>query len=324
MNNKEQLKRLNELFGSYRAEWLKGKIYDYFSEPSYFAALKDNRPCVLQGGRGTGKTTVLKGLSYQGQYALLDRDINKFDTVDFIGIYHRANTNHVRAFVGNQLDKKTWQKFFGHYFNLIICREILTFINWHKSLSNNDESFSSSACRIIAKSVHITSRCETLSDLIDSFEEKMYDFQSQINNISDIEQPKVSMPGDPIRIITEHAISLSQFKNKTFYILLDEYENYEDNQQQQLNTLIKHNSEQYTFKIGVRELGWRVKHTLNQDELLHDPADYVLINIENQLTEGTRFAEFAKEVCQKRIEELFEFKEEEQYSVTSQQSTPIA
>jgi len=27
MKNKEQLTRLNELFGSYRAEWLKGKVF---------------------------------------------------------------------------------------------------------------------------------------------------------------------------------------------------------------------------------------------------------------------------------------------------------
>ena len=52
MNNKEILKKLNSLFGSYRAEWLKGKIFDFFAEPSYFNALQDNRPCVLEGGRG--------------------------------------------------------------------------------------------------------------------------------------------------------------------------------------------------------------------------------------------------------------------------------
>lgn len=86
MNNSDKLKKLNELFGSYRAEWLKGKIYQFFSEPSYFTALKGNRPCILQGGRGTGKTTVLKGLSYQGQFALHNDDIDEFDNLDFIGM----------------------------------------------------------------------------------------------------------------------------------------------------------------------------------------------------------------------------------------------
>ncbi|MDD4759140.1 MAG: hypothetical protein PHO68_09450, partial [Lascolabacillus sp.] len=120
MKNQEILKNLNELFGSYRAEWLRGKIFDFFAEPSYFIALQDNRPCVLQGGRGTGKTTVLRGLSYQGQYALLNRSITEFDKKDFIGIYYRVNTNHVRAFIGGGLDEREWQRIFGHHFNLVI------------------------------------------------------------------------------------------------------------------------------------------------------------------------------------------------------------
>jgi superfamily I DNA/RNA helicase len=47
------------------------------------------------------------------------------------------------------------------------------------------------------------------------------------------------MPGDPIKLITECAASLSQFKNKMFYILIDEYENFTNYQQQSLNSLLK-------------------------------------------------------------------------------------
>ena len=83
--NKDIIENLNNLFGSYKAEWLKGKVFDLFAEPSYFPALKDNRPCILQGGRGTGKTTVLRGLSYQGQYALHKKNISEFDKTNFIG-----------------------------------------------------------------------------------------------------------------------------------------------------------------------------------------------------------------------------------------------
>lgn len=315
MKNESILKKLNELFGSYRAEWLRGKIFDFFAEPSYFAALKDNRPCVLQGGRGTGKTTVLRGLSYQGQYALHDNLIHKFDENEFIGIYYRVNTNHVRAFIGGGLEEKDWQKIFGHYFNLVICREILLFIDWHRERSQDDELFSTRVCNLIAKSFHITKECENFNTLLELVEAEMYEFQSQINNISDESHPKLSMPGDPIKLITECTVSLSQFKDKMFYILVDEYENLENYQQQSVNSLIKHNTELYTFKIGVRELGWRIKHTLNVDELLHDPADYVLINIEEKFIEGHHFNDFAKDVCQQRIKQLFSGEEGLNYSI---------
>lgn len=315
MKNQEILKELNELFGSYRAEWLRGKIFDFFAEPSYFVALQDNRPCVLQGGRGTGKTTVLRGLSYCGQYALLNSSISEFDKNQYIGIYYRVNTNHVRAFVGGGINEKEWLKIFGHYFNLVICREILVFIKWHKEICEEDEELSSRLCTLIAKSLHLNGDCEDFESLLESIELTMYEFQSEINNISDEKHPKTSMPGDPIKLVTEYAISLNQFQGKMFYILVDEYENLENYQQQCINSLIKHNTEFYTFKIGVRELGWRIKHTLNTDELLHDPADYVLINIEENFTEENHFNDFAKNVCQQRIKQLFSSEDAVSYSI---------
>lgn len=315
MKNEELLKQLNTLFGSYRAEWLKGKVFDYFTEPSYFVELKDNRPCVLQGGRGTGKTTVLKGLSYKGQFALQDTSIEKFDNLDFIGIYHRVNTNHVRAFKDGGIDQSIWLKIFGHYFNLIICREIVQFMYWHKEKSPKDMELSATECHIIAQSLRFTNNCQSFSSLLEGIEEKMYEFQSQINNIADGDVPDLSMSGDPIRILTEKVVSLPQFSNKMFYILIDEYENLEDYQQIVVNTLIKHNSEDFTFKIGVRELGWRIKQTLNPSESLIDPADYVLFDITKKLTEESRFGDFAKEVCQKRIQELIDEDKRGEFSI---------
>jgi hypothetical protein len=305
MNTKEILKKLNESFGSYRAEWLKSQIFELFAEPFYFPALQDSRPCVLEGGRGTGKTTVLRGLSYQGQYAIHQKDIQAFDKSAFIGIYHRVNTNHVRAFIGGNLGEQEWERVFAHYFNLLICRDILIFLKWHNDLNVNDEKLSSHACKLIAKSINIEGDSDNLEKLLELFDLGMYSFQSEINNIIDGDLPKLSMAGDPIKIVTEYATTLPQFKDKVFFILLDEYENYEDYQQKIINTLIKHSSDHYTFKIGVRELGWRIKHTMNHSELLYDPADYVLFNIEQKLTENdSNFSDFAKNVCQQRIRKI--------------------
>jgi hypothetical protein len=304
MNKDEQLTKLNELFGSYKAEWLRGKIFKFFAEPSYFLALKDNRPCVLQGGRGTGKTTVLRGLSYQGQFALLNESIISFDKNNFIGIYHRVNTNHVRAFIGGGISEDEWQRIFGHYFNLIISREILHFIKWHKEYSSNDEEISPVSCNRILNSLHINKTCNNFNLLLEEIETAMYEFQAQINNISGEKRPDLSMSGDPIKLLTECVTSLIQFKNKTFYILIDEYENFTKYQQRCINSLLKHNTELYTFKIGMRELGWETRNTLNEHESINDPADYVLIDIVEKFNNEEHFEKFAKDVCQQRIKQL--------------------
>lgn len=304
----EKLARLDELFGSYKAEWLNEKIFHFFAAPSYFISLKDKRPCVLMGGRGTGKTTVLRGLSYKGQYALNEDNIDKFDLNNYIGVYFRCDTNHVHAFSGKGVDGDKWMKIFAHYFNLILTSEILCFIDWHKELRPEDEVLSEHACRLIATSLHIEEDVQDYKRLIISLEAAMYKYQADVNNIADGNIPKLSLAGDPIKIVTEQACKLRQFRGKTFYLLIDEYENLLDSQQQIVNTLLKHVPQSYTIKIGVREMGWRVKHTMNPQESVIDPADYVLFNIVDEFTDETpdKFESFARDVCQLRIKELLE------------------
>src|SRR5690606_2694389 len=306
IENGKILKSLNESFGSFRAEWLKNKIYELFEEPYYFSALQDGRPCVLEGGRGTGKTTVLRGLSYEGQFELSNKDIATFDKdIDFIGIYYRVNTNHVRAFKGGGIDNDMWIKIFSHYINLILSNEIIQFLEWHKRLNPADETLSRNDCIHIAKALGITTEITSFDDLTNNLKHEMYQFQSQINNITSNSNLSLSLAGEPFNILTSCISKLKQFYNKVFYFLIDEYENFDDYQQQVFNTLIKHCSDNYTFKIGVRELGWRIKHTLNTTEKLNDPADYKLVNVEKELTSNENlFYEFASKVCQHRISNL--------------------
>lgn len=309
MTTDEKLAKLDEMFGSYKAEWLKSKIFEFFATPYYFTTLKDHRPCILQGGRGTGKTTVLRGLSYQGQYAILEEDIKRFDRNSFIGIYYKVNTNHAHAFQGRGIDNETWATIYAHYYNLLICWEISRFLKWHLKKCKDDEILSTHSCKLIAASLHIEKEIDSFESLCNELETAMYAFQSDVNNVSKDSIPRMSMPGDPIKLFIEQALNLRQLEGKMFYLLIDEYENLLDGQQQIMNTLLKHVPECYTFKIGVRELGWRVKYTLNKLELLNDPADYSLINITEQFSTNDRnndFAAFALDVCNKRINELFD------------------
>lgn len=308
MTLEHKLRKIDNLFGSYKAEWLNERIFRFFAEPSYFNALKSYRPCVLIGGRGTGKTTVLRGLSYQGQFALNHDEIAKFNENQFIGIYFRCDTNHVHAFRGKGISQERWIEIFAHYFNLILSSEILYFIDWHRERDASDEVLSSHACRLIATSLHLGDKVQDFNSLMDELDLAMYKFQADVNNIADGNMPRLSLAGDPIKIVTEQAQKLAQFKGKIFYLLIDEYENLLDEQQQVVNTLLKHTPPSYTFKIGVREMGWRIHYTLNPQELVNDPADYVRFNIVEMFTgeNSGQFETFAREVCQLRIKDLME------------------
>jgi len=294
--------QLSELFGSYKAEWLKEKLYDFYTEPAYFPELTTSRPCMLVGGRGTGKTTVLRCLSYEGQYALSGRNPESISKWSYYGMYYRVNTNRVTAFTGPELGETDWIRLFAHYLNLLMCDLILNFLEWYQIVRPGTVNLDDDSLFKIAKSLNLSS-VSSIRNLANHIDMLRIEFEAYINNVVDANRPLLSVQGAPIDTLIEAISHLSEFKNKHFFFLLDEYENFLDYQQRVTNTLIKHSGQNYSFKIGVRELGWRQRTTLNITEQLISPADYVRINVAEKLSDE-EFKKFALAVCNTRISKV--------------------
>ena len=292
--------RLPQFFGSYKAESLRDAMFDVFIEPAYFPMLATAQPCVLIGGRGTGKTTALRGLSYKGQFSLSDGDPAAIDSWEYFGIYHRINTSRVTAFRGDELAEDQWVRLFSHYMNLILCERICEFIGWFELTTRVEVSLDADAVEEITTSLNIVSSAACAHELRREIRMALIQFEASINSIADGQTlPKLSMPGAPIDLMIQHLQRMSHFRDRMFFFILDEYENLEDYQQRVLNTYIKHSGEGYSFKIGVRELGLRQRTTLRKEEQLIDPADYHRIDIVQRL--GSRFSEFAASVIGRRL-----------------------
>lgn len=296
------IQQLGELFGGYRAEWLKERIFELFTEPEYLPVLEARQPCVLEGGRGTGKTTVLRGLSYEGQFALQGQRIGSITAWRYIGLYHRIDTNRVSAFNGPELEPDRWTRIFAHYINLAICNAAMDFVHWYETTTKSIVVIPSSTCEEISASLHIDSSGD-VSTLRASIRKALRRLEAAINNVADGWNLRLSMQKAPIDDLTEALCQFPAFRGKQFFILIDEYENLAEYQQRVVNTLIKHSTDYYTFKIGVRELGWRCKVTLNENEVLHSPADYQKISIPVELVDGS-FSTFAQKVCNARLRKI--------------------
>ena len=298
-------KRLTELFSGYRAEWLNEQIFDLFTEPSYFPQLTASHPCFLEGGRGTGKTTALRSLSYQGQAALRYSDSGRSDKWDYYGMYYRINTNRVRAFSGDEVTESQWIRMFGHYLNLEFCELLIQFLKWYGKHHSTAIALDARALDPIATALGI-GQVGGIEDFHDNLRISKLTFESTINNVaSTFPLPLLSMQGVPVDLLVAELKSTPQFADTSFFFLIDEYENLADYQQRVLNTLIKHCGDLYSFKVGVRELGFREKSTLNEFEVLTHPADFKLINISHELSVDNRFSRFAADVCSQRLAEVF-------------------
>jgi hypothetical protein len=298
-SDKNSTDQISNMLGLYKAEWLNDKLFELFSEPGYFGDLKTSRPCVLIGGRGTGKTTVLRGLSYEGQFALCDQDRKLVEEWSFYGLYYRVNTNRVTAFRGPELTEEKWSAHFAHYINLTFCCLLLEFVSWFELQTGKSLEVDQTILRKFQTTIGLKG-FSSLGALAEELEYLVVDFEASINSISDNSSLKLSMQAAPIDALVEVLLSAPQLRGKQFFFLIDEFENFEDYQQRVLNTIIKHASSTYTFKVGVRELGWRQRATLNPNEQLTSPADYAKIHI-GEVLDAPRFKTFAERVITSRI-----------------------
>lgn len=300
----QELKNGNEKLGLYKAEWLSDKIFDYFSEPGYFHQLANSRPCIIVGGRGTGKTTVLKSLSYEGQSSL-NKNSNSNEW-QFYGIYWKVNLNRVTSFINRGLTEEDWQPYFSHYLNLILCHKLTQFALWYEKTQKITLNLDKKILRKTLTTLNIPlDYVKNVEDLEDELDILIAELESKINSITSTDQVNLTILGAPIDRVSELLLKTPQLEGKQFVFLIDEFENFEDYQQRVMNTLIKQINNLYTFKIGVRELGWRNRATLRDNEILNSPADYFKIDMRTVFQENS-FSEFAKQVVESRIPELKE------------------
>ena len=304
----DRIEELTRLFGSYKAEWLDQRVYELFARPSYFPYLSTNQSCVLLGGRGTGKTTVLKGLSYEGQQRLTDAPPPEWESY---GIYYKVDSEHLSAFSGGGRSDEEWQRPFGHHLNLLFSDLVLRFLVWYQTNSPRESpalDTRTDAWRVFERTLALdvpNERTYSISELAQCLQASFIEFGLYVNNIDDEDQPRprLSVLGRGISALFDAVSTLPGFEGKTFYLLIDEYESMEDYQQRVCNTLIKQSAGRpYCFKVGVRELGWRERYTLNGQEL-REPSDYRRVDIGKELS-GADFNRFAYEVFMSRFVRL--------------------
>lgn len=269
-----------------RAEEMGNRLFDYFAMPtqSFYQRLLKGKAAVLVGGRGTGKTMLFKSMAFE--YKVNSLPIEEiWNQENYLGCYIRIDTNVVSSFRGRGIEQEMWGGLFAHYFNLRVAQQItktLTLINKFNLL--NDTSLDV----LIARYFEILGEAcpnTTLDCVESSIRNKLYELARYINNPSKFDCPALINNGDLIFGLCDVLKDKERFESKTWFILLDEYENLDENQQRIVNTLIKANQPPVIFKIAMKPGGWWTKQTLALTESLESIADFDLIDYQTDFSD---------------------------------------
>jgi hypothetical protein len=281
-----------------RTEELGYDLWDKFVLPPYYMALdilNSKKPKVIVGGRGCGKTMLLRYLSHATKFSANRRQIDD-NEVHHIGLYWRVDTQFVSLMNRRGIDDDVWLASFEHFATIIISIEIL------KSLDS------------IAQSKHEGLKVESIAklsfDSLRSFDNqiptdilelskflkmKLRYFQSWLNNIRKIDEPIFYPRAFTEAIIEEIQNQLPTLKESSFYIYLDEYENLLPIQKRLVNTWLKHSEPPLIFNLAMKPNSFDERNTTGNEQIsgIHDFREYP---IEDYLKENSTFEVFAAEI----------------------------
>jgi len=227
-----------------RAEELNCDVWQDFVVPPFYDRLdlQDARkPRVIIGGRGCGKTMLLKYLSHQTMFSPNRKSIPG-SAVNHIGLYWKADTQFANLMYLRGLEDDVWHSAFNHMAALMLSIEILQSLN---SISKSEAGIiSKDDLKSISfpKVKSYDSALDTNFDgLLLSLEDRLANFQTWINNVRSMAAPTF-YPGKHFLVSLIHSIrqTIPKMSEALYFVYLDEYENLRPYQQQIINTYLKH------------------------------------------------------------------------------------
>lgn len=286
-----------------RAEELGYDLWEKFVIPPFFDQLdliKARKPRVIIGGRGCGKTMLLRYLSHQTMFSKSRRDL-AVDDFSHIGLYWRVDTQFVSMMLKRHKEEEQWRSAFEHMTSLIIGLETLKSL---ETISNcNFDAINYDQIRLIDFSLlrnfdpNLPTQYEPLKSSLLS---KLWQFESWLNNINKIEQPiflSKRFLEALIRIVTSQVTVLN---NSVFFVYLDEYENLLPYQQRIINTWLKHSEVPLIFNLAMKRNAFKDKNTIG-NEALSDIHDYRLYDLEFYYEDEKSFEVFSAEILILRL-----------------------
>lgn len=305
------------------------EVFHFWCSPFGYYRLDEGQlfsshtPLVIEGARGSGKTMILKYLSYfcQKEIAL---DKNEDDIVGYIckkggiGFYYRYSA-HFDELINNLLcSDETKKVLFCYYYELFLSLEILNVLEDIQINSYIDlmemNNLTKRICSVFAvKNKDIKDVKEIVSEWTNEIDTWIRNYKYYPDSEDNLKS--IIHVSDIVRRICDCIkICVPRFKNIELLILIDEYENVKSFQNI-TNTWIRRvdNFLPYSYRIGTRPHGISTYNTEFSEEI-RDGRDFVLCPL--ICRNMSNYKNFVKEVTSRRLNKIEFFKENNLTDIT--------
>lgn len=255
--------------------------------------IKAHNPIIIKGGKGSGKTHLLRHHSFPVQVIRYDKEgINLLEGIHsdkYIGIYMRCGGLNASRFAGKGYSDDTWTPLFEYAFELILAEELIDIvcqvaqkemvtgeIMWHiQKLFHNPDGNSAVTLESLKHYIYSLRRELDLAVNNAALGASLID-----NPNTEIKVSRGSLIFGLPKIFRNY---LPEFQDTLFIYLIDEFENFTKIQQRYVNTLVRETSMPVSIKIGVRKYGIKTSDTLSAEEKLQVGSDYETLALDEKL-----------------------------------------
>ena len=269
-------------------------------------------PTLLLGGKGSGKTHLMRYCSAQVQALRHNGDLLKaISSEGYLGLYVPAEGLNALKFSEKGQEQSAWSFIFAMYFELWIATTLLSVFS---ALADGGKvTFSESDFITDVKSLFdVDIDCDST---LDGFNRFLVSLRRRVDYVVNNSALNRTLSG--LEIVFSHGRlafgipellrkHVAEFENTTFVYLIDEAENFTIDQQKFLNTLIRYRKGNATIKVGARRYGIRTFETLGSGEPIRQDAEYETVVLDNFLRDQKdEYAKLARRLISKRLQKAY-------------------
>ncbi len=240
-------------------------------------------PKMFLGGKGSGKTHILRYCSY-GSQRLRSQDGPLVQVTEdgYVGIYFRCDGLNTSRFQRKNQPEEIWETVFQYYFEIwvgqIVIDIVLDMMEGTDELQRSELEIVDDIIQLFDKDIDIENK--SIRSLSDALRALQKDVDYQVNNcIYDNFklQPAILFSRGTLfyKMPKIFCSKLPSLNGVLFLYLIDEYENLLEYQQIFINTLIRERSDEYrcSIRVGSRLYGFKTRETLSAGELIKDGSE---------------------------------------------------
>lgn len=281
------------------------------NSPGLLSILKPKlvMPMLLLGGKGSGKTHLMRFCSAPVQSMRFKGSLSAaVESEGYLGVYLRTDGLNTGRFKGKGQTDEVWSAVFSYSFELWLSLLLIATLRELVAASGqavDEAALFSEIAELFDVSVKGKFDSFAAFDVFLQNEQKVIDFAVN-NSVLTRRLDGVNILFSPGRLAfgipAAAKRAIKSLDDALIVYLIDEIENFTEDQQRFLNTLIRYRSGSVSIKLGSRLYGIKTYETLGSGEPIKRDAEYERVELDSLLREkSAEYEHLAKRLILKRL-----------------------